>query len=99
MVKKGPMSKVESFYLDHHYELLTPQELARDLNRSIKSVESYIARIITKQGPKSNNEMSAGNHFHYNKGATIMTENASTISDSTKQVGPRLNKNCITRIK
>lgn len=99
MVKKGPMSKVDSFYIDHHYESLTTQELARDLNRSIKSVESYIARMITKQGSKSNNEMSVGNQFHYHKGSTIMTENASTLSDNTKQVGPRLNKNCVTRIK
>lgn len=44
--------------------------------------------------------MKAGDAFAYNdKGSTVMTENASSIADVNKKIGPRYNKNCVTNIK
>lgn len=100
MVKKGPIGKVEAFYIENHYEVLTSQQIAKDLNRNLKSVESYISKIVQKN-VKLNEEkgLKAGDQFHHNKGATIMTENASTIADANRKIGPRLNNNCVTKIK
>lgn len=99
MVKKGPMSKVESFYIQHHYQVLTSQELAKDLNRNLKAVESHISKIVQDQVKSQGGGLKAGDQFHHHKGATIMTENASTLADENRKVGPRYNKNCVTKIK
>jgi hypothetical protein len=100
MVKKGPIGKVEAFYIQAHYEIMPSQEIAKDLNRNLKSVESYISKIIQDNVKKNEeNGLKAGDQFQHNKGATIMTENASTIADANRKVGPRLNNSCITRIK
>jgi hypothetical protein len=98
MVKKGPIGKVEAFYIENNYENKTSQEIAKDLNRNIKAVESHISKIV--QGKAKDSSMKAGDAFAYNnKGSTVMTENASSIADVSKKIGPRYNKNCVTNIK
>tara|TARA_B100000902_G_C27296523_1_gene910284 strand:+ start:1054 stop:1353 length:300 start_codon:yes stop_codon:yes gene_type:complete len=98
MVKKGPIGKVESFYIENHYTVKTSQELAKDLNRNIKTVENFISKIVQENAKESS--MKAGDAFAYNnKGSTVMTENASSIADANKKVGPRYNKSCVTNIK
>jgi hypothetical protein len=98
MVKKGPIGKVEAFYIENNYENKTSQEIAKDLNRNIKAVESHISKTI--QGKVKDSSMKAGDAFAYNdKGSTVMTENASSIADVNKKIGPRYNKNCVTNIK
>jgi hypothetical protein len=98
MVKKGPIGKVEAFYIENNYENKTAQDIAKDLNRNIKSVQGHITKVV--QGKAKNSSMKAGDAFAYNdKGSTVMTENASSIADVNKKIGPRYNKNCVTNIK
>ena len=99
MVKRGPMSKVEAFYIDNHYNSLDAEEIAKDLNRSLKSIESYIKKNFRKNksvagGPK------AGDQFIYQAGATVMTENASSMADAKKKyINKSSNSTRITKIK
>lgn len=94
--KKGPLSKVETFYVDAQVKLGKPvEEIATDLNRPQSSVESYIAKA--SKGKKS--PMSAGEHFVHQGGATIMTENASTIIDAKRRVPKTNTRDCVTKIK
>lgn len=82
--KNGPMSKAESFYIDNNYQHIDTEELAQDLNRSIKSVENYIKKNLKKTNKETGNRLRAGDQFVYQGGATVMTENASNLSDAHK---------------
>lgn len=94
--KKGPLSKVECYYIDGHYRDLEIVQIAEDLNRTMTSVENYIKKTYAK---KNTNGMSAGEHFSYHKGSTVMTENASTLADTKRKIlNPTENK-CVTKIK
>lgn len=98
MVKKGPIGKVEAFYIENNYENKTAQDIAKDLNRNIKAVQGHIAKVV--QSKAKDSSMKAGDAFAYNnKGSTVMTENASSIADENRKIGPRYNKNCVTNIK
>jgi len=94
--KKGPLSKVECYYIDGHYKELEIAQVAEDLNRTITSIENYIKKTYAK---KNNNGMTAGDHFNHHKGSTVMTENASTLSDLKRGVSKTNNKECVTKIK
>ena len=99
MVKRGPMSKVEAFYIDNNYNDLDTEEMAKDLNRSIKSVEGYIKKNFKKNKP-ANSGPKAGDQFMYQSGATVMTENASSMADAKKQYRKKSNNSArITKIK
>ena len=98
--KKGPISKVESFYINNNYEYLEPEEIASDLNRPIKSVENYIKKNLKKTKTESANKLRAGDQFVYQGGATVMTENASTLGDAHKaRSRTNRNSNRTTKIK
>jgi hypothetical protein len=101
MAKRGPLSKVEAFYVENNYKKLDLAEIAVDLDRSIKSIENHVKKNVVnfrKADDREKPPMNAGEQFIRKSGATIMTENASTIIDETRSTSsPR--KNCITTIK
>lgn len=92
--KKGPIGKVEAFYIDNHYRTKSVEDIATDLGRSITSVEKYITKNHVRQKPT----VTVGDQFSRREGVTIMTENASTMSDSRKSKKP-INKSCVTKIR
>lgn len=95
--KKGPLSKAEAFYIDGNYKDMDVVDIANDLNRTITSIESYIKKHHSKERVSGTK---AGDHFHSHKGSTVMTENASTMSDAKRNVSTNnLNPKCTTRIK
>tara|TARA_B100001564_G_scaffold264623_1_gene226190 strand:- start:2436 stop:2732 length:297 start_codon:yes stop_codon:yes gene_type:complete len=96
MAKKGPFSKAERFYIEHHWQELDIEELAADLDRTQKSLEAYIKKTFLKKS--SSTAITAGEQFISKKGSTVMTENASTISDA-KRRRPTLNPSCVRKIK
>ena len=95
--KKGPLSKAEAFYIDGNHKDMDVVDIASDLNRTISSVQAYIKKNHGKEHVAGTK---AGDHFHSHKGATIMTENASTMSDAKKEINTgKFNPKCMTRIK
>lgn len=96
MAKKGPIGKVEGFYIEQNYRNMDIAVLAEDLDRTISSVENYIKKNITHK-PKQVG-VQAGDHFISYKGSTVMTENASTISDSKRKFS-KPSSSCVTKIK
>lgn len=106
MAKKGPIGKVEAFYIDHHYQTTTPSDLALELDRTVRSIELYIKKNFTDKqksvtSVKQNSDtLTAGDQFIRENGAVIMTENASTIADETRKYRkPTPRDNRITKIK
>jgi hypothetical protein len=94
MFKKGPLSKVEIFYLQHNHNKIDISQLSVDMNRPIEVINKWIKKNIDEKP----SVIRAGEHFARNKGATIMTENASTIAD-TKRVKNKVRQSCVTKIK
>lgn len=91
-LKKGPLGKAETFYIENHKDELSANEIAKDLNRTIKSVKEYISTLPEKSPILSE-------QFVRQNGATIMTENASSMSDEVKQPSRADKSHCTTKIK
>jgi len=96
-IKKGPLGKAETFYIDNHYKDLAAADIAADLNRTITSVENYIKKTHTKKNSVTGT--SAGDHFAHHKGTTVSTENASSIADAHRKVKSSNKLDCVTKIK
>ena len=93
-LKRGPLSKVEAFYVENNVSSLSAEEIASDLHRTKSSVEKYI-----KKNCNSNKPLTAGDQFARQSGATIMTENASMIADEHKSKAVKPKPSCVTNIK
>lgn len=97
MAKRGPLSKVEAFYVTHNYPTLDAATIAIHLDRAISTVENYIKKNLVEI--KKMSEVNASDQFVRKAGSTVMTENASTIGDTIKKQVNAIKKNCITKIK
>lgn len=97
MTKKGPLSKAEMFYIQHHYKQNDVDALAKELDRAKSLVESHVEKC--KKHDEANEVFSAANQFGYKKGSTIMTENASVLVDEFRQKKKQTSSNCVTKIK
>lgn len=96
--KKGPLGKAEMFYIEEKFKSgQTIEEISIDLNRPQFMVDKYIEKNKIQQVKKTG--MEAGEHFVKYKGATIMTENASTLADAQKKNAIRKPSTCITKIR
>lgn len=94
MFKKGPLSKIECFYIQQNHSKIEISQLSSDLNRPIDIIEKWIKKNITD----APSVMKAGDHFARSKGSVIMTENASALTDSKRKRHIN-NSQCVTKIK
>jgi len=98
MTKKGPLSKAESFYIEKNFHTINVETLAKELDRSHISIEKHIEKC--RKIEKKNTTILADEQFIHHKGATIMTENASILSDALKKSRPiKPISDCVTKIK
>ena len=95
MSKKGPLGKAELFYIEEKYKSgKDVEEIANDLDRSIICVKKHIDTLqITRS------KTIIGEQFIHQKGATIMTENASTMIDTSKNKYITNPSSCTTKMK
>jgi hypothetical protein len=96
--KKGPLSKVEVFYIQEHVKLGKEiHDIAADLDRGIKSIEKCVTKAQKEFAPKP---LTAGDQLARTKGSVVMTENASTMGDVVrKRTLPPKTESCITTAK
>ena len=81
MTKKGPLSKAEQFYIEQKYLELDLGGLCKELDRAKGIVEKHIkSKNLNKPQTKSR----LGEQFAYQKGSTVMTQNASEVADSMR---------------
>lgn len=90
-IKRGPLSKAEMFYIEGKRDEMSTETIAEDLNRSKTTIENYL-----KKNPRKG--LTVGDQFARQKGVTIMTENASIMSDETRS-SKKVQKSCVTKIK
>ena len=94
--KKGPLSRAETFYITEHAKYGKDiAEIAKELDRPIKSIE----KCFTTAKTETNRPLTVGDQFARHKGSIVMTENASSMSDTTKSKCLKRPNNCVTRIK
>lgn len=94
--KRGPLSKAELFYITEHAKSgKAVQDIAVDLDRPVKSIE----KCFIKAQKEAGTSLTAGSQFAKYKGATMMTENASTLGDESRKRVKQPIKSCITSIK
>jgi hypothetical protein len=95
--KKGPLSKVEVFYIQEHVKLGKDiHDIATDLDRGIKSIEKCVTKAQKEFAPKP---LTTSDQFARTKGSVVMTENASTMGDVRKRKLPPKTESCITTAK
>ena len=99
MSKRGPLSKIEKFYIEQNLELGV-DKLASELDRAKSTVKAYASKC---DPPVQKKETELSEQIFSNKrGSTVMTENGSTLSDDfrnkrLKQEAKR--PNCVAPIK
>ena len=103
---KGPLTKVEKFYLENNSDLSTKQ-LAQDIGRSAKAVEKHL-ESLKKEGSEhiaqSKGDSSAdvaGDLMSRNEkyGVTAMNEQASLAGESQKNPKSAFNPKTMYKIK
>lgn len=97
MGKKGPISKIEAFYIDNHRGT-DVAEIAVDLDRSITSIEKYLKKNIT-EAPRQTGVTVGDQLARNDKGSVVMTENASQVSDAKRKTVVKKPTHCVTKIK
>jgi|14BtaG_2_1085337.scaffolds.fasta_scaffold01217_4 hypothetical protein len=85
MSKKGPLGKVEKFYIENNYDK-TIEDLAKDLNRAKSAVKAYWEKCERKSKnidvtTESKNPTHIASQIPSSRGSTVMTENGSMLSD------------------
>lgn len=94
--KRGPIGKIEAFYIEHNLENKTVEDIASDLERSVSSVEKFIQK--NKITPKKQSMLA--DQFARQKGSVVMTENASMMIDEKKKhTTNKIDRSCVTTIK
>lgn len=93
-LKRGPFSKAEEYYILGHRDDTPTETIAADLVRSKDQVEKFL-----KKNPKKEGRLTVGDQFARQSGATIMTENASSMADQQKAGYTRPRPTCVTEIK
>jgi len=101
MTKTGPLSKAEKFYIENKYpDGATVDELAKELDRTKKSVQNFVKKSDLK--PEKKETLLSQQFANNNKGSIVMTPNASVMADDMR---PSFNQNksqrrkCITKIR
>jgi hypothetical protein len=95
MAKTGPLGKAEAFYVEEKYKTGDSiEKIAHELDRAASAIEKYIHKNKI-EAPKTIIEQ----QFARQSGATIMTENASTMIDQRRIPSEKKNSNCVTKIK
>lgn len=94
--KRGPLSRAETFYITEHAKSgIDIQQIATDLDRPIKSIE----KCFVKAQKEQTSILNAGSQFAKHKGSVVMTQNASTLGDASRNRVKQQHNPCVTKIK
>jgi hypothetical protein len=95
MAKTGPLGKAEAFYVEEKFKSgESVEQIAADLDRASGAIEKHIKKSKVEK-PKTIIEQ----QFVRQGGATIMTENASSMIDQGRKASSPRTSSCISKIK
>ena len=84
MVKKGPLSKAEKFYIENNSDM-SVDDVANDLKRSIDLVSKHRERTTSNNPSVQIQNVGKLMARKKDKGVTMMTPNASSVADETRK--------------
>ena len=97
MTKKGPLSKAERFYLEHH-KSVDLDTLCKDLDRAKSSVKKFLGTLPKEK--KTEDSLLYQQFGRNEKGSTVMTQSASEMADSRRvELNAKKRPSCVTTIK
>ena len=88
MTKKGPLGKAEKYYVEGHYNTMEAKDIAKELDRPVNSINKHIEKVKARE-PELH---TAGGQMARQDGITIMTENASNMSDEMRGKGKSITR-------
>jgi hypothetical protein len=102
---KGPLTKVEKFYLENNPDLSSKQ-LAQDIGRTAKAIEKHLGSLkkddeyITQSKNETSDDV-AGDLMSRNEkyGVTVMNEQASAAGELSKKPKATFNPKTMHKIK
>lgn len=95
MAKTGPLGKAEVFYVEEKFKSgESAEQIATDLDRAISSIEKHLKKKKIEKP-----QTITGQQFARQSGATIMTENASSMIEQSKKPIAASKSTCITKIR
>lgn len=100
MSKRGPLSKIEKFYIEENLDLGV-DALAKELDRAKSVIKAYSKKIV-KPKIAENTTPSNENIVSNKRGSTVMTETGSMISDdfrSNRIIKDSKRPGCVAPIK
>lgn len=99
MSKKGPLSKVEKFYIQERYKEEGVDALAKELDRPKVSIKRHITKCKDAENDQIESQFNAGNQFATSNGAVIMTQAQSEIGDAQRSTAKKVTSReakCVT---
>ncbi len=98
MTKKGPLSKVEKFFIENNYKEMNVEELCKEMDRAKGVVQKCVTDCKDKDKKRFGD---IDSQFARNdKGSTVMTPNASQMSDDMRgRSDTSRQQSCTTKIK
>lgn len=99
MSKRGPLSKIEKFYIEQNLDLGV-DKLATELDRAKSVVKAYASKCdppVQKQETELSEQI-----FSNKRGSTVMTENGSMLSDDFRSQASKKESrrsSCVAPIK
>ena len=95
MAKTGPLGRAEAFYVEEKFKSgETVEQIATDLDRAVSAIEKHIKKSKV-EAPKTIIDQ----QFVRQRGATVMTENASSMIDQSRKASNGNKSSCITNIR
>lgn len=96
MAKQGPLGTAEKFYIESKWDGKNLEDICKSLDRSKSAVKKYVAKCKVDE-PEV---FGVKNLMARQEGVTIMTEDASSLSDSSKSFrGDSARPKCIFKIR
>jgi hypothetical protein len=97
MTKKGPLGKAETYYVRGHYKDQEVDEIAKDLDRAVITIQRQVDEFKALEAPV---RTTAGDQMARREGLVTMTEASSSTADASREVSlPRRTKECVTQTK
>lgn len=86
-MKRGPLSKIERYYVESNRATLSVSDIARDLDRPVETVEKHLAAQTVAEAtpaPKARSPILQQMTGKERRGIAIMTQAVSEASDDTR---------------
>jgi len=85
MAKSGPLGKAEKYFIEGHFQELTVDKIAKELDRAKSVVKRHITKIKKERAEKE--MLGSASTIPSSNGSTVMTQGGSEHGDKVRRTG------------